>query len=281
MANWRAFSLASLLLATSPAHCELILQKQPSGLHATAELLPGEKEKKAVLILHGFLQTRDFFSVRRLGESLHDMGYTVLLPTLTLGIDNRQQSLACEAIHTHSLEQDMAEIGFWVDWLHQRSNNPITLIGHSAGSLELFSYLADEPAPPVNQVILISLIPFAQGPIAKESEAERQRAIQQLAKGDEEISNYRLAFCDNYTTTAQKYLSYLEWNGNKTLNNLNNLAIEPTILLGGEDRRLGDDWLPALKQAGAEVVEIPGANHFFDHEYEFDLLDAVQELLER
>lgn len=277
----QALLITCLLLATSPALSELIALRQPSGLTATAELLQGEEERKTVLILHGFLQTRDFFTVKRLGEALHDMGYSVLLPNLTLGIDNRHQSLACEAIHTHSLEQDVAEIGFWVDWLHRRSDKPITLIGHSAGSLELLSYLAAEPAPPVNQVILISLIPFAQGPIAKENEAERQRAVQELTKGDELISSYRLAFCDSYTTTAKNYLSYLEWNGNKTLENLNKSAIEPTILLGGEDRRLGDDWLPALKQAGIEVIEIPGANHFFDHEYEFDLMDAIHELLQQ
>ncbi len=270
---------AGLLLFVPPSKGEIIRLESPAGFTATAELLPGDENKKVALIQHGFLQTRNFFTVQRLAETLHDQGYTLLLPNLTLGIDHRNQSLACEAIHTHSMQQDIAEIGIWIDWLHRRSGKPVTLIGHSAGSLSLFAYLANEPSPPVNQVILISLIPFAQGPIAKEKETDRQRALQHLAAGSETISSYPIAFCDSYHTSAKNYLSYLEWNGIKTLKNLNKLNIKPTILLGGEDRRLGDDWLPALKQAGAEVIQIPGANHFFDHEYEFDLMDTVLELL--
>ncbi|MEJ2454553.1 MAG: alpha/beta fold hydrolase [Candidatus Thiodiazotropha sp.] len=270
-----------LLLTTTPVLSDLIAEQQSSGFIATAQLLPGEAQKKAILILHGFLQTRDFFTVRRLGEALHDMGYTVLLPSLTLGIDNRRQSLACEAIHSHSMDQDTEEIGFWINWLQRRTGKRPTLIGHSVGSLELLAYLDEEPDPPIEQAILISLIAFVQGPIAKENEAERQRAQQQLAHGDNSLTHYYLAYCDSYTTTPENYLSYVTWDGNKTLEVLNNLAVEPTIVLGGEDRRLGDDWLPSLRQVGVEVVEIPGANHFFDHEYEFDLVDSIQKLLER
>ena len=276
-----AIYCASLLLAPPPSRGEIINLETPAGYAATAQLLEGDEAHKVVLILHGFLQTRDFFTVRRLGEALHDLGYTVLTPTLTLGIDNRRQSLACEAIHTHSMEQDVSEIKLWTDWLFRRNGKPVTLIGHSLGSLELFVYLATVSSPPVEQAILISLITFAQGPIAKESPAERQRALRHLAQGNEAIASFRLAYCDTYYSTAKNYLSYVEWNGIKALKNLNISAVKPTILLGGGDRRLGDGWLPAVKRAGADVVQIPGANHFFDHEYEFDLVDKVAGLLER
>jgi pimeloyl-ACP methyl ester carboxylesterase len=270
-----------LLLTTKSILGEVIVKQPASGFVATARLLEGDADKKALLILHGFLQTRDFFTIRRLGEALHDMGHTVLLPNLTLGIDNRRRSLACEAIHTHSLGQDIAEIDLWTNWLHQRTGKAPTLIGHSAGSLELVAYLAGKPGSPVEQTILISLLAFAQGPIAKENTHERQRAEQQLMRGDNSLTPYRLAYCDHYTTTPENYLSYLAWDSNKTLENLNNLAIEPTIILGGDDRRLGDDWLPSLRQAGTDVIEIPSANHFFDHEYEFELADKILELLKR
>lgn len=280
MLAW-AVCCAGFFLTAPPSKGEIIRLQSPAGFMATAELLAGDKDKQAILIQHGFLQTRDFFTIRRLAESLHERGYTLLSPNLTLGIDNRRQSLACEAMHTHSMQQDLAEIGFWVDWLHRRSGKQVTLIGHSAGSLSLFAYLAQEASPPVNQAILISLLSFAEGPAAKENPAQQRQALQRAATDEEAIASYRLAFCDSYPTTAKNYLSYVEWNGIKTLKNLNKLTIKPTILLGGEDRRLGDDWLPALRQAGAEVILIPGANHFFDHEYEFDLLDVVVELLER
>lgn len=274
--------LLASFLATGSLRSETVYQTQAAGFVASAQFLEGDDESKVVLILHGFLQTKDFFTVRRLGEALHDQGYTLLMPNLTLGIDKRRQSLACEAIHTHSLDQDVSEIDSWVQWLHRKTGKPVTLIGHSAGSLELLVHLAGNPASPVDQAILISLVPFLQGPIAKESEMDRQLALRHLAdeRERENIHNYRLAFCDTYPTTPNNYLSYLKWNSNKTLETLNKSVIKPTVLLGGEDRRLGDDWLPALQGAGTEVIQIPGANHFFDHEHEFDLMDTVTQLLE-
>jgi pimeloyl-ACP methyl ester carboxylesterase len=272
--------LAISLLYSGAVRSELITLKMDNDLEATAELLRGQSGSKAILILHGFLQTRNFFTVRRLGEALHDLGFTVLLPNLTLGINHRRQSLACEAIHTHSMEQDVREVGHWVEWLQQFSHSRIALIGHSAGSLLSLAYLASRPSAPVDQALLVSLIPFAQGPIAKESDADIRRAVEQLALASDEMLNFHLAFCDEYVTTSGNYLSYLAWNKDKTLAALNKMAIKPMIVLGSKDQRLGDDWMPLLKQAGMYVVEIEGANHFFDHEYEFDLTDTIAALLQ-
>ena len=63
------------------------------GITAEADYWPGEADKPAVLILHGFLQTREFPTVRRLAEALADEGYSVLTPSLTLGLNRRRQSL--------------------------------------------------------------------------------------------------------------------------------------------------------------------------------------------
>lgn len=272
--------IAISLLYTGPASSELITLRMDNGLEATAELLRGQPDSKPIVILHGFLQTRDFFTVHRLGEALQDLGYTVLLPNLTLGINHRQQSLACEAIHTHSMEQDVSEIGHWVEWLHQSSQGPVTLIGHSTGSLISLVYLTGNPSAPVNQSLLISLIPFAQGPIAKESEADYRLATEMLASAEKGMFSFPLAFCDKYVTTAENYLSYVTWNKHKTLAALNKITFEPMIIVGSKDQRMGDDWVPLLKQADSHLVEIEGANHFFDHEYEFDLTDKISELLQ-
>ena len=118
----------------------------------------------------------------------------------------RIQSLACEAVHNHSIQQDAKEIAHWVNWLYKESGRPITLIGHSAGSLS------------------------------------------------SEIHRYRLAFCDNYSSKAKDYLSYLAWDPKRTLNAISSMKVKPTIIFGGD-------------------------NHFFDHTHEFDLLDIIETLL--
>ncbi len=273
-------ALLIVLLISSPAPAQVIQLRVSENLTATAELMQGEKEGKSILILHGFLQTRDFFTVRRLAESLHDEGHTILLPTLSLGIDQRKQSLACEAIHTHSLEQDIDELAQWVNWFSNHQKSKITLVGHSIGSLLLLAYLDKHASAPIENSLFISLIAFAQGPIAKESEKDRLEAVAQLEAGDNVISEYPLAFCETYVTTPKKYLSYVDWNSERSVETLKELEVRPIVILGGNDRRLGNDWLPQLKQAGVETVEIAGADHFFNHEHEFVLADTISERLE-
>src|SRR4030066_1423496 len=152
--------LFCLLISVFPAaaHAVIAQQEMRPGITASAEYLIGERSKPAVLLLHGFLQTRDFPTVATLARGLQDAGYTVLAPTLSLNIPNRAQSLACEAVHKHSLDDDVAEIGRWVRWLKSRGHHSIVLVGHSFGSLQLLAYLSLKPDAAVKAYIGASLI---------------------------------------------------------------------------------------------------------------------------
>jgi pimeloyl-ACP methyl ester carboxylesterase len=196
-----------------------------------------------------------------------------------LGISNRRQSLACEAVHNHSIQQDTGEIARWVDWLHQKTGKPVILIGHSAGSLNLIAYLDAFRTSPVLKSVLISLVAFGQGPIAKEDLSEKRRAEADFALNENKIRRYRLAYCDNYSTTPGNYLTYLAWDQERTLRAITDMKQKPTIILGGEDKRLGKTWKPQLKSLNTPIIVIDGANHFFDHTYEFDLLDSIENAL--
>src|SRR5512143_4272871 len=129
--------LLCLLISVFPvaANASIVQQEMRPGIPANAEYLIGERSKPAVLLLHGFLQTRAFPTVATLARGLQDAGYSVLSPTLSLGIPNRTQSLACEAVHRHSLDADVAEISRWVGWLKAHGHHAIVLVGHSFGSL--------------------------------------------------------------------------------------------------------------------------------------------------
>ena len=143
------------------------------------------------------------------------------------------------------------------------------------------AYLAENTEAPVAQVILVSLLSFGQGPIAKETPEDLRRATLQIESHDDALTNYHLAFCDEYVTKPEKYLSYVRWNSQKALQALKASPIKAQIVLGGEDRRLGEDWGTQLRHAGMEVIAIAGANHFFDHEHEFELMDTIGQLLQR
>jgi pimeloyl-ACP methyl ester carboxylesterase len=246
-----------------------------NGLIATAAYKAGNPELPAVLILHGFLQTRDSPTVHQLAVRLSDIGYTVLSPNLSLGISKRNKSLACEAIHLHSMEDDLKEIDTWVNWLVSKGHNQIVLIGHNYGSLMLIAYLSSHPNPAVRKLIAVSLVD-AQVDMGGQQWQKTETDLQhKFNDKDASLVQYPLSFCKKYPTSAQNYMSYASWQRTRVLKVLSRLKVPVTIIMGDGDTRLGASWTSALKKANPSLVVIKGADHFMSGEYEFDLLDAV------
>ncbi|EGW54358.1 alpha/beta hydrolase [Candidatus Endoriftia persephonae] len=270
-----------LSLFTAPLKAELIELKMAKGIRASAEFRQGNLDAPPILILHGFLQTREFFTVRRLAETLAESGYSVLTPTLTLGIDQRNASLPCEAIHTHSFDQDRREVGVWNQWLKTHTGQNAIIIGHSDGSVTLVGYLGAEPDAPVSAAILISLTHFGQGPAANETLADIQRAKHAIKAGQgQRLDNFGLAFCKLYPTTPSAYLSYVSWSRQKILSKMATIQTTTTVIIGGSDQRITPQWSRQLQDRRVKLIKVEGANHFFDHEHEFDLVEAVEAALE-
>ncbi len=267
------FQLLLLLmpLLAPAAESELVRERMPDGRTALATWYPGDNDKPPVLILHGFLQTREFPTVARLGESLAEEGYPVLLPTLTLGVDARRKSLPCEAVHLHSMDQDAEEVAHWVQWLHQRTGKPVSVIGHSAGSTTLLAMSQAHPELPVKRMILISLLYFKPG------EASAGETAQ--GAGDGKLREYRIAFCKRYPSTPEAFASYRTWDAQRTLQALAASPWPVSVILGGADDRVTAAWRARLKASPAQLRVVEDAGHFFDTQYEFDLLDEVMDLL--
>jgi esterase/lipase len=249
-------------------------------VNASAEYLRGEPHKHAVLVLHGFMTTRNFNTVQSLVNELSDSGYTVLAPTLSLGIDNRNASIPCDAIHTHTWDDDLAEIAFWVNWLVKEGFDSIILVGHSTGSLQLVSYVAGKPASQVKEVVATSLVNIRRYTDPDTASREIADATRLAAMPTPPLSSYHLVFCDNFTATPASYLSYINWTHQRVLDTLRKVKVPVEIIMGGDDRRFSGDWITALQQTGTRVRVIKGASHFFDATHEFDLLDQVQRAID-
>jgi dienelactone hydrolase len=278
---WLALTLFLLCLPLArPGVAEVVELRLPSGRVATADYRAGLAGRPAVLLLHGLLQTREFPTVSRLADSLAESGYTVLAPTLSLDIDRRAQSLACEALHTHSLDAEIGELSAWLDWLAAATPAPIVVAGHSAGALEVLAQASERPHPRVRALVLISLTYFGSGLAAKEGPEHRRQAELDLAAGVQAPQDYALSYCARYPTLPAAFLSYVRWDRGRSLaavSGLNDLGIH--LILGGNDRRIDWDWIGELQAAGARLHRVPGANHFFDATDELDLLDAVESSL--
>lgn len=268
----------SLCTVAAPfARAEQVSATLPSGVIVNADYEPGDPAQPALLIVHGFLQTREFQATKNIIDGLSDFGYEVLGPSLSLGVESRRKSLSCEAMHKHTLEDDLEELDRWVDWLLQRGHSSIVLIGHSWGGQHALAYVAKYPDRPIAGVVAVSLVRMrqTQPTLAAQSELARAR----LKAGETGPDNYALNFCKKYAGTPQSYLSYAEWGDAKVLAAVKNVRLPIYIILGGDDRRIDDDWVSALRDSGAEVSRITGADHFFSSQYEFDLLDALEKTL--
>lgn len=267
--------VAALLLswgvASQSGSARMQLEVAP-GLVAEADYWPGQLAKPAVLILHGFLQTREFPIVRRLATALADEGYSVLAPTLSLGIQRRMQTLACEAIHTHSLEQDVGELASWTRWLAERVGRAPVLIGHSTGGIQVAALLDIEAELPVDRAVLISLTAFGE---AFDPAEWRERAQSLQLAGVDAMRAFPLGYCQDYVTTPRRYLSYLRWDALRIERALRATRTPVTVILGSDDPRINHDWLVRLSDYGVGVRSIPNADQFFDLTNEFDLYDEV------
>lgn len=261
------------------AHAAIVQLEMRPGIPANAEYVVGERNKPAVLLLHGFLQTREFPTVTMLARGLQDAGYTVLSPTLSLNIPNRGQSLACEAVHKHSLDDDVAEIARWVDWLKSHGQRSIVLVGHSFGSMQLLAYLSTHPDPAVKAYIGASLI---EAQIGGASRPATLALLENRVQNDPQtLITQTLSFCRKYTSTPDGLLSYVRWDQPRLLTALRQAPVSVQLVMGDADNTLGKGWLQVLQHLQVPMVIVHGGSHFMDGEHEFDLLDHTIKFLER
>jgi len=251
----------------------------PNKLAATAEFVQGAQDKPAVFLLHGFLQTHNSATLSRLFNHINGEGYTVLAPTLSLGINKRRQSLSCEAIHTHQMKSDIEEIDFWINWLTRKKYNDIILVGHSYGSLQVLIYMSEKSRKAVKKIVATSLVDFDHMLNINESAIQIRQAKMKLRNNDRSLSTYKISYCNKYVSPAKSYLSYAEWSKSDILKLIGSINVPLGIILGSKDKRIDVSWSKKLKKTSAQVILIEGANHFFDDEYEFDLMDEITELL--
>lgn len=274
-------ALLCLFLTSLPATAQTIEVKLPTGITATANFHTGNPSQPAVLLVHGFHQTHHSQPMSSLAANLASKGYTTLSPTITLGVNKRSQSMACEAVHTQTMKQDVAEIDYWVNWLEKKEYKNIVLVGFSStGNVEILSYNAQGSHPAIKKAILVSM-----NPILTDS-SERQRTHSQIdAKQHADEKNPRIfsvGYCkNNFTATANTYLSYAQYDASRILELIRQTPVSTELIFGSADTILPATWLAQIKtlKTRAQVTIIDEANHFFDDTSEFDLAEEIENTL--
>lgn len=266
------------LLATVTARASIVEIQTAEKITAAADFHQGQAGKPAVLILHGFLQTRDFGIVKIIADSLKENGYTVLSPTLSLGISLRKRSLDCKALHLHDMDGDLREIQLWAKWLHGRGHERIIGLGHSFGATQLLAWRERYQEKNVD-LIGVSLVGSSPLDLGSGSSPARKNALQR--RSGAELVHAPLSFCESYTAPASKYASYSQWDENRILATLTRSSSRTDLIQGTADKFVPSDWGNRLGKTTAHIHRIPGANHFMDGTAEFDMLDTILGLVKR
>ncbi|BBP42942.1 DUF1749 domain-containing protein [Thiosulfativibrio zosterae] len=271
---------AAILFSTSSV-AETVSIPVTKTLHAQAEFVSGASDI-AVLINHGFLTTNKFSTVQSLINAIKDQGHSVLSPNLTLGINMREQSLKCNSLHTHTLEEDVTEINAWVDWLIAKGYQKIVLLGHSSGSQELLLSQITHPKPEVKLAIFTSLF-YLNGKDLGTLDSDLALAKKLIDTNQTTPQKFSFLFCQkNYLATPESFLSYHKLTRQQNLDYLNAITIPSYTIMGSADKRyqkVGENWLDELKATKTHLEVIEGANHFFSSEHEFDLQDKINEII--
>jgi len=245
-----------------------------SGIVVNADYSFATNKYPAVLLLHGFLQTRQFSTVVSMKGALADSGYTTLAPTFSLGISNRRRSLPCSAIHTHTMEEDVAEIDFWVKWLLSKGHEKVVIVGHSFGSLQGLAYINKYSNHVVKSLVAVSLVDVENEVGKAGIKKQIESANRTLATDAGLLGKYHVSFCKEYVAPPAAVLSYAKWSRFKIISALKNLT-DVKVIMGSADDRMNADWAERLEKNGVEITLIEGANHFFDGLDEFDLNENV------
>ena len=268
-----------LILFASLSNAETVRLTSSAGRVIAADYTQGTNSANPIMLLHGFLQTNKFSTVDRLMNSLVDSEYTVLNPTLSLGLNDRKQSLSCEAIHMHSLDSDADEVRQWIEWLYKKTGKPVIVIGHSAGGAVILKYMELNNAQYIKHSVLISMTYYKSNSAINEKDKYEEKALGAVNSGVNPLDTYALGYCKTYPTRAKDFLSYYQWDKTKTNSIVGKHRDRISIILGTDDKRIDSDWRQELQQQYKNVITVEGANHFFDEAYEFDLIDAIEKLL--
>ena len=282
--HWRALTLVSALLtliAISPlTQAEDLHLTSADGLPLNAEYRPGDTQKSAILVLHGFLQTREFLTTQAIINGLSSTGHAILSPNLSLGVPDRQQSMQCKAPHQNTLESDLREIDLWVQWLRKHGYPSILIVGHSWGSQHGLGYADAYPKSPIAGVISVSLVRTEQTASLVAQQIAKAKA--RLAQHDKSLQAYALGFCRDYMAKPETYLSYARWSDTHVLEVLARLKqrqVPVHVVLGSQDKRSDKQWEKALRANTRQVTVIDGANHFFSSLHEFELNEHLEKIL--
>ena len=290
MRRFAASILATSLFAT-PALAETI-EIEHNGLTLNAELQLAEESTLAdgVLVLtHGTLAHSGMELIVALQELFVDYGINTLAVNLSYGIDNRTPAMYdCAVPAKHTMQDAVAEISAWQDWLDSQDAGPRWMMGHSRGGNQTAQYTLSDPDRVSAQILLAPATWDLDDTLSGYQKRYNADVTELLAKAEGMDANammdgISILYCEGSGATAASLMSYYGDYPNYDTPTVLAQTETPTLVIAGTlDEVVADlpEKMASVSRDNIELVEVEDADHFFRDLFTDEVVDYASEFIE-
>ncbi len=300
-AAWFVLVAATVVFTAPPLRAEEVTIRH-NGLTLNANLVLAEGKAVpdgVVLLTHALLQHNKMETIRTLQGLFRERGYSTLAITFSAAVDDRRGPYDCATPHRYTVEDNVAEIGLWVDWLKARGAGQIILAAHSSSGNELGYYAIESDEPAITKVLFfapgtgrfqgIALTDetyFAQYRVKLADVRARARALADAGQGDAMMEGVDFLFCPKANVTASTFLSYYRPRSilRPPVPAFSDRQPKPALVIAGSEDDVAPDLIGVVKPhvdgERLKLVVIEGCGHFFRDLCADDAVDAAVAFLE-
>jgi pimeloyl-ACP methyl ester carboxylesterase len=283
------FLLALLLLAAGQVFATP-LQSTYKGMVLNANLIEPKHSRDTMpkgrifLLLHGTWGHNQMEIMSGLQDSLAAAGQTSVAINLSLGQNDRQGFLSCDAPIIANHAEAAAEIDHWVHFLALRWPH-IVLVGHSRGGNQVMLYNQQFGSADVEALVLLAPMTWNQASATQDYTDKYQVNLNEvLDKARQDPQKMFIAdvlHCPQASVSASSLLSYYGHQPNRNTPDLLANTMLRTLVFEGTEDPLAKEFEPQTEKFAANkhvtVRWIQGSDHFFRDLY---LDDVVEQTLQ-
>jgi len=283
--------LLTSTLLTAPALAETVeIQHQGLTLNAELALADGSTLADGVLVLtHGTLAHSGMELIVALQDLLVDSGVNTLAVNLSYAIDNREQAMYdCAVPARHTMQDAVAEISAWQDWLDSQGAGPRWMMGHSRGGNQTAQYTLSDPDRVTGQILLAPATWNLDDTLSGYSKRYSQDMTQLLAQAeamdaDTLLEGVSFLYCEGSGASAASLMSYYGNYPNYDTPTVLAQTDTPTLVIAGTlDDVVADlpEKMAKVSKESIQYVEIEDADHFFRDLFSDEVAEHASEFIE-
>lgn len=272
-----AIALFALVFAVSSARAETV-SLEHDGLSLLGDVEGGLEAGQFVVLVHGTLAHKDMELMEAMQTALADHDVGSLAISLSLAESDREGMFDCTHVHRHQMGDAVKEIGAWLEWLAERRDAPVVLLGHSRGGAQVAWYAAESPHPSLEGVVLLA--PAYEASLAERMASYEERFGGDLGRAIREARDLVEAgeaetlidvpgflYCPDTQASAEAVISYYDNDERRDSPTMTARGTLPTLVIAGSE----DAVVPLVEPRFQELSEgsrvtlevIEGAGHMF------------------